>query len=267
MTRRQVKRWAGVSATDLRDRWKRETIYLYGDIDSTMDAARDLVATGAPPGTIVLSRGQTRGRGRSGATFHSPTDGGVYLSMLFHPRGAEIDAPITILAGLGIVTELERRFVDLRPAVKWPNDLIARDRKLGGILAEAARDPGGVHELIVGVGINMSTDRLPSDLDGHVIGIDACCDATAVDVADAVVAGLERWLYRPPAALTEGMLADLDRLDWLKNRRIAIADLPEGAGEGWAAGIAPNGGLLFRPERGALRAVTTGSVEVLERER
>jgi len=264
MTRRRVKRWAGIPLADLCERWKREDVYLYGDIDSTMSAARALADDGAPSGTIVLSRGQTGGRGRGGATFHSPSGDGVYLSMVFRAEGEEIDAPITILAGLGIATELERRFTELRPSVKWPNDLIARDRKLGGILAEATRDPVGAHQLIVGVGINLSTDRLPEDLAGHVVGMDTCCEAEAVDVADAIVAGLERWLYDPPRALNEDMLTHLDRLDWLKNRRIAINDSSEGSVAGWAAGIAPDGGLLFRPDRGALRAVTMGSVEVLE---
>lgn len=267
MTRRRVKRWAGVPVADLCERWNRGDVYVYGEIDSTMTAARELADEGAPPGTIVLSRGQTAGRGRAGSTFHSPSGDGVYLSMVFRPLGERIDAPITILAGLGVTLELAGSFPDLSPSVKWPNDLIARDRKLGGILAEAIRDPGGGHQLIVGVGINLSTRKLPDDLAGRAVGIAECCEAEPVDVADAVVRGLERWLRDPPPALTEAMLADLDRLDWLKNRRVAVTETPEASVEGCAAGIAPDGGLLFRPDRGPLRAVRTGSVEVLEGER
>jgi len=261
---RRVKTWGGRPVADLIERWNRESVFVYGEIGSTNTRARELADEGAPTGTVVMSRGQTAGRGRGDARFHSPRDQGVYLSMIFRPGGAGLDAPITTLAGLGVVLELECAFPSLRPSMKWPNDLIARDRKLGGILAEATRGPEG-GQLIVGVGVNLTTHELPEELRARVIGIRECFDSEPGDVADAVVRGLERWLHAPPATIADGLLDDLDRLDWLKNRRIALLD-PNGEAPvaGRAAGIAPDGALLFRPDRGALRRVANGSVEVLE---
>lgn len=263
MTRRRVRSWAGVPVGDLRERWGREQVYVYGEIDSTMDAARELADDGAPEGTVVMSRAQTAGRGRGGSSFHSPSGAGVYLSMIFRPRGDWMGAPLTVLAGLGVATRLGEAFPDLSPRLKWPNDLIARDRKLGGILAESARAADGVDHLIVGVGVNLEATDLPAELEGRVIGLRECCEAQAADVADAIVAGLEDWLRDPPERLSEAMLAELDRLDWLKNRRVAL-ETDGGAIPGRAAGLAPDGALLFRPDRGALRRVTTGSIEALE---
>ena len=263
MTRRRVRSWGGVPVEELRDRWGREQVYVYGEIDSTMDAARELADGGAPAGTVVMSRGQTAGRGRGGATFHSPPGSGVYLSMVFRPEGDWMNAPLTVLAGLGVATRLGRAFPELSPRLKWPNDLIARDRKLGGILAESARSADGVDHLIIGVGVNIETADLPRELEGRVVGVRDCCEAEPCEVADAVVRGLEDRLREPPETLSESVLAELDRLDWLKNRRVAV----QGEGSsilGRAAGLAPDGALLFRPDRGALRRVTSGSVEVLE---
>lgn len=266
MRRRRVGSWGGVPVTDLRERWGREHVHVYGEIDSTMDAARELADDGAPAGTIVISRGQTAGRGRGGSSFHSPAGSGVYLSMIFRPEGDWMNAPLTVLAGLGVATRLGEAFPELSPRLKWPNDLIARDRKLGGILAESARSADGVDHLIIGVGVNLETTDLPADLEGRVIGVRECCQAEPCEVADAVVRGLEDWLRDPPETLSEGVLADLDRLDWLKNRRIAL-EAEGGPIPGRAAGLAPDGALLFRPDRGALRRVTSGSVEVLEEAR
>lgn len=259
-----MKRWAGVSVEDLRARWGREDVHLFGEVDSTNDIAREMAAEGAGAETIVLSRSQTAGRGRGDNRFHSPPDGGVYLTMIFDPAGDWLGSPVTILAGLGVAIELERRFPDLRPGLKWPNDLIARGRKLGGILAETAAGPDGGDRLVIGVGVNLSTDALPKALAKRVIGVRDCCDdVEPVEVAGAIVRGLERWLRAPPDLLTEDMLARLDRLDRLKNRRVAL-DAGGDPTEGRAAGLAPDGALLFRPDRGALRRVTSGSVELLE---
>ena len=265
MSARRVKTWGGKPVADLMRRWDRENVYVYGEIGSTNTRARELADEGAVAGTVVMSRGQTAGRGRGDARFHSPKDEGVYLSMIFRPGGAGLDAPITTLAGIGVAMELERAFPDLRPALKWPNDLMSRDRKLGGILAEATRGPDGEAQLVVGVGVNLTTTSLPDDLRDRVIGVRECCEAEPGDVADAIVRGLERWLHEPPESIAGAVLDALDRLDWLKNRRIALTE----AGDrvpvvGGAAGIAPDGALLFRPDRGALRRVATGSVEPLE---
>ncbi|MDX1577860.1 MAG: biotin--[acetyl-CoA-carboxylase] ligase [Gemmatimonadota bacterium] len=263
MSRRQAKTWAGEGVEALRERWGRESVYVFGKVDSTNAAARELADEGAPSGTIVLAREQTAGRGRGEREWISPRDGGLYLSMLFRPGGPPVTALAAIVAGMDVARELARPGEDFRPRVKWPNDLMARDRKLGGILAEAGRDEEGGARLVVGVGINVVADRLPADLEG-AIALDECLEDPALpEVADAAVRGLERRLTDPPAALDEDALDELDRMDWLRNRRVRH-ELPDREPlEGVATGIAPDGALLLRPDRGALRRVVAGTVRVI----
>jgi len=189
----------------------------------------------------------------------SPPGAGLYLSMVFRPRAVTVPPLLTVVAGVDLARELNRRFPGLGSAVKWPNDLMARERKLGGILAETTRDGGKDVFLVVGVGINVETGRLPG-INGAVTLADCVGPARLVDVADAVVAGLERRLPRVPTSLDAASLDELDRLDWLKNRLVEHRLSDREPAIGHAAGIAPDGALLLRPRGGALRRVVAGSI-------
>lgn len=266
MSRRPVKRWAGEPVEALRERWGREHVVAYGKIDSTNAAARDLAEEGAPAGTIVVCREQTAGRGRGDRRWHSPPDAGLYLSILFRPDAPVLPPLVSILAGLGVARELDRAFAGLAPRVKWPNDLIVAGRKLGGILAEASGPPTGPRHLVVGAGVNVRSmkETLPRSLRGRTTWIEAHVDEppSLPEVADAVIRGLERWLHEPPSALDETALELLDRYDGLRNRRVVVRTPDDEEGiPGVAVGVAPDGALLFRPDRGALRRIAVATVE------
>jgi BirA family biotin operon repressor/biotin-[acetyl-CoA-carboxylase] ligase len=261
MSRRRTTEWGGVSLEDLQARWDRESVFLYGRIDSTNEAARELAEAGAPAGTLVLCREQTAGRGRAGHEWHSPKDAGVYLSLILRPADLSHPAMISILAGLGIAERLDLRFPGLAPGLKWPNDLVAGGMKIGGVLAEASWSEARPRYLVVGVGVNVRPlDRTaPPDLAGRATSIESVLGETVglVDVADCAIEGLEAWLPAPPASLEGGLLARVDRYDWLRDRRVRLR-MPgdENSQPGTCVGIAPDGALLFRPDRGALRRVT-----------
>ncbi|WP_419162141.1 biotin--[acetyl-CoA-carboxylase] ligase [Candidatus Palauibacter sp.] len=262
MLEQQVDRWAGESGTALRTRWQRDSVYAFGSVPSTNDLARELAEARAPAGSIVLCREQTAGRGRGGRSWSSPPGAGLYLSMLFRPVAGVVPPLVTVVAGVDLARELNRRFPGLGAAVKWPNDLMARDRKLGGILAEAAGSGDGGAFLIVGVGINVDPDRLPGHVTGAVALADCVGPVALIEVADAVVAGLERRLPRIPPSLDAASLDELDRLDWLRNRTVEHRVSDREPAVGLAAGIAPDGALLLRPRGGALRRVVAGSISV-----
>lgn len=267
MSPREVKRWAGHPAEELRERWRREHVHLYGKIDSTMAVARDLAEEDASDGTIVLAREQTEGRGRHGRTWYSPADAGVYLSMVFRPAGPAVLPVVSVLAGLGVARELDRRFAGLAPGLKWPNDLMADDRKLGGVLGETVATEAGPRHLIVGVGLNLEDvrDALPAELRPGTTWIrEHEPEADPLEVADAVVAGLEARVRGAQASLDAPTLDLLDRYDWLKGRRVRVrqSEEEEEGLPGVCVGIAPDGALLFRPDRGALRRLSSAIVEV-----
>lgn len=256
-----MKTWGGIAVDELRRRWGRDAVFAYGEVDSTNEVARSLADDGVDDGAIVLARSQSAGRGRSGRSWFSP-EGGLYLSMVFRPGEAPVPPLVTILAGLGVAIELSRHLAPASLSIKWPNDLVLDGRKLGGILAETHTGEDGEPRLVVGVGINVGETGWPKTLAAEAIALDEVSELPLPEVADAVIAGLERWLPDLPDALTPAQLDELDRRDWLKNRRIALDTGGEEPLVGQGAGIAPDGAFLFRPDRGALRRVTTGSIEV-----
>ncbi|MCX6092457.1 MAG: biotin--[acetyl-CoA-carboxylase] ligase, partial [Candidatus Bipolaricaulota bacterium] len=110
---------------------------------STQLIARDLLDRGlANVGHAVVADEQTAGRGRHGRSWLSPTSG-LYVTFIV-PK----DRLIALRAGLAVVRAIEALSIPVR--LKWPNDLIVAERKLGGILIETAHDLA-----LVGVGINL----------------------------------------------------------------------------------------------------------------
>ena len=136
-------------------------------VDSTQAVAARRAAAGAPVGTTVVARRQTEGRGRLDHRWASPP-GGAYISVI-----AALPSRRASLYPLGVAVELARRIeggTTVEVGLKWPNDLLAmahgvRNGKLGGILVDRLSD-GPADRAIVGVGINVTTDRaaLPLEL-------------------------------------------------------------------------------------------------------
>lgn len=267
MNPKEAKSWAGHSRATLQERWGRQHVHLYRSVPSTNDVAREMAEEGAPAGTVVLAGSQSRGKGREGRIWHSPAEVGVYLSVVLRPSGVSNPNLLPILAGLGAADELERQVEGLAPALKWPNDLMTDGRKFGGVLCEGAWDGEEIRYLVAGTGINVRP--LPDDLPDQVLR-----GATSVDeavghevelalVAGAAMAGVEAHLTRPPPALDARLLDLLDRFDWLRDRRVSV-EIPgeEEPLPGACVGIAPDGALLFRPDRGALRRLHDAHVLV-----
>lgn len=267
MSPRQVSKWDGSTPAQLRKRWKRDHVYVYGRVDSTNDVARALAEDGAPKGTVVIAREQADGRGRGDRTWHSPPGSGLYLSMVFRPGGLESPNLLPVLAGLGIAAQLDAAYPGLAPRLKWPNDIMAGDAKLAGILCEAVWEGDAVRHLVIGVGINVKPfgSKAPADVARTASSLEEATgtEVSLVEAADAAIRGLEDEMHDPPAALDAGRLEGVDRMDWLRDRRVRVRS--EAADEfvrGVAVGIAPDGALLFRPDRGALRRVKAATVEL-----
>ncbi len=126
----------------------------------------ELAAQDAPEWTLVVAGEQRTGRGRLGRTWASVEGRSLLLSILFRPTMPAPDAPLlSLLAGVCIVRAV-RSTTGVEVMCKWPNDLVVRDRKLGGILAEASVDSGRIAFVVVGTGVNVAEERddFPSEI-------------------------------------------------------------------------------------------------------
>ena len=128
-------------------------------LGSTMDEARRLAERGAAEGTVVVVEAQTAGRGRFGRSWLSPRGQSIHVSVVLAPTIAQL--PYVNMAAALSVCHAIAEATDLKPSVKWPNDVRVNGRKIAGILVETAMEGDEVRHAVVGIGVNANLD--PSD--------------------------------------------------------------------------------------------------------
>lgn len=221
-----------------------------------------------PPGRIrvALTDNQVAGRGRHGRVWQSPPGSGLALSVgyTFATRSADFSA-LTLAIGVGAVEALEAVGVS-GVQLKWPNDLIAGDGKLGGILTEAQPLAGSAVLVVSGLGLNLELDtdvaagfladggRHAVDLAGYVSAL-PCRNELAARLIDGLCASFVDYQSAGFATCARRW----GQRDWLRGRALTV-DTPNGRVSGAGAGVAEDGALLVATEGGEVCRVTSGSV-------
>jgi BirA family transcriptional regulator, biotin operon repressor / biotin---[acetyl-CoA-carboxylase] ligase len=166
-------------------------------VPETGSSNADLLAAaraGAAEGTVLVAEAQTAGRGRLGRRWASPPRAGLTFSVLLRPDGvpAALLGWLPLLAGVAAAASV-RAVAAVDATLKWPNDVLVGERKLGGILAE--RTGAAV---VVGIGLNVWQARA-----------DLPTDAAATSLALAAGAGVTGQAADPGPGLRERLLAGL----------------------------------------------------------
>jgi len=130
-----------------------QKVICYPSLTSTMAAAKREVQRGAVEGTVVIADEQTAGRGRIKRVWLSPK-GSIALSIVLYPSVVNLPSLI-MLASLAVVHSIET-VTGLRSRIKWPNDVLANDRKVCGILIESSVRGNIVDYAIIGIGVNVN---------------------------------------------------------------------------------------------------------------
>ncbi len=131
-------------------------LHYYLEVDSTNARAQQLAEDGALEGEIVIAEQQSRGRGRLGRSWLSPPFLNLYLSIVLRPKLPPAHAAqITLMAAVALADTVAH-FVPDAPAIKWPNDILVRGKKLAGILTESSITAEKVNYVILGIGVNVN---------------------------------------------------------------------------------------------------------------
>lgn len=151
-----------------------EIIYL-PQTRSTNLIAREYASNGSPEGFLIIADSQTEGRGRQHRYWHSPSGGGIYLSMILRPSLPPNETPVITLMTAVALLEAIRMQSEIPLRIKWPNDILSGDKKLAGILTEINTYPDSVNFVIVGVGINVNTspEKFPDEIKDIATSISA----------------------------------------------------------------------------------------------
>jgi BirA family biotin operon repressor/biotin-[acetyl-CoA-carboxylase] ligase len=133
--------------------------HVYRYAEST-DSTQRMLAEDESEGAIAVAEEQTEGRGRLGRAWEAPAGSSVLVSVLLLPM---VEAPrlpeLSLVAG-GAVAQAIAGVTGLEPAIKFPNDILVRGRKVAGILAESSE---GRVVLGIGVNVNQTPEQLPAD--------------------------------------------------------------------------------------------------------
>ena len=161
-----------LSEEGIRSRLNRKDLQIrvFPSVTSTNTLLKQMALEGAPAGLALAAGEQTAGRGRLGRSFYSPAGTGLYLSLLLRPEMEASEASLlTVCAAVAAAESLEA-LADVRPGIKWVNDLYLGGRKVCGILTEAGLDceTGRLSHVVVGIGINtrLPAGDFPEELQG-----------------------------------------------------------------------------------------------------
>ena len=141
-------------------------IFSYKTIDSTNTQMKKLAINGGKNHSVIVSEEQSAGRGRFGRSFYSPAQKGVYMSVLLKTGDSLQNATMITIKTAVVVRRAIAKLYDIEVAIKWVNDLYYRGKKVCGILSEAISDfeSGMIEAIIIGIGINVSTDNFPLEI-------------------------------------------------------------------------------------------------------
>jgi BirA family biotin operon repressor/biotin-[acetyl-CoA-carboxylase] ligase len=127
----------------------------FDTVDSTNDVAKRFVEEGVCDGLVVLSDSQSAGRGRFDRGWESPR-GGLYASLITRPVLSQATLPLMgMMLGCSAASAVHSlSAIDV--CLKWPNDIIVGEKKVGGILSEAVIEANQVVAVTLGIGINVN---------------------------------------------------------------------------------------------------------------
>ena len=243
----------------------RDTLYWYASLDSTNTKAKALARAGAPHGTVVIAGNQTAGRGRMGRSFHSPAGSGIYLSVILRPLCPPNQLMHLTCAVAVAMCDAVEKTAGIRPGIKWINDLVLKDKKLGGILTELAIDPrtGLTDYAVVGIGINccQQSKDFPPEL--QEIATSLLSSGFSVST-DTLAAEMITALHRMDATLLTGkkQLMARYRADCITLGKDITVHSRNSVRPGKALDLDENGGLVVAFPDGTKETVSSGEVSV-----
>ncbi len=233
-------------------------IFCYDTVDSTNKQAKILAGGDFSGSALFAANAQSEGRGRLGRTFYSPPNTGLYLSFLFSSRESlEVLSGVTPYTAVAASRILEKS-ISQKIGIKWVNDLYLDGKKICGILTEVLTGFDGECEnkIIVGVGINLTTENFPGDLSER---------------AGAVGKGINRAeLAADIASALSFFIQDPQNRDWINEysersivmgKKVVLDKWGE-TFEGTVVGFDRNGGLLLDMGEESPRLFTGGEISL-----
>jgi len=234
-------------------------IYYFDTVSSTMDIAINLGIKAASEGTLVLTESQTKGRGRLGRVWFSPKYKGIYLSLILKPEILPHQASVLTILSAVSICEAIKEAVGLDAQIKWPNDILIYNKKIGGILTEINAETDRIRFVVIGIGLNINNDRKALISGATSLKSEKKENIDRIELLKEILRKIE---INYSIFQKEGGWPILEK--WRSynitlGRRVKVLSHREHI-EGEAVDIDIDGGLLVRTDSGLMQKVTAGDV-------
>jgi len=238
-----------------------QEIICYQSIGSTNEVAKELAKQGAPQGTLVIAEEQTEGKGRRGRSWLAPAGSSLLISLILYPPLTASQVPrLTMASSLAVAYAIEETS-NLSVHFKWPNDILLRGKKAGGILTEVSISGEIPDYAVVGIGLNVNLDvrQIPEIADTATsLSMELGREVSRLELLRAVL----RFMEREYRLLQQGESPGekwATRLS-LPGQKVKVTT-PWGQQSGWAEGVDADGALILRRDDGTKAYITVGEVE------
>ena len=243
----------------------------YDETDSTNNRAAAAAEAGEPSGTLFTADLQTAGKGRRGRSWVAAKGASIAMSLLLRPSfEAQKASQMTLLSAMAVTESVQRALAqacgEYAPEcqIKWPNDVLIRDKKICGILTEMHSKPDGSYYVVIGIGMNVNLTEFAPELQDKATSL--LLETGKKFDRDMLIRyfGESFWhfytSYETKGDLSE-ITDDYDRMLVSRNRRVRIEGT-EAKMIGTALGINKDGELLVKTDDGQITAVRSGEVSV-----
>lgn len=237
-------------------------IVRHESLPSTNTEAARLAQAGAEEWLAVIADEQTAGRGRLQRAWSSPRGAGLYLSVLLRPKMAANQWPLMSLMTAIAVHDALKELCGISTDIKWPNDVLAGERKICGILAEAIETPQG-RAVVLGIGINLNREAFPAELSDIATSVSEITDVhpDREVLLSILLRALAVWYT---ALQTEGgakkvLEAWTARSSFASGKPVRVSS-GNAVFEGITCGLESDGALRIQTECEGLKIVRTGDV-------
>jgi BirA family biotin operon repressor/biotin-[acetyl-CoA-carboxylase] ligase len=237
------------------------SIEVFEETTSTNDVVERLARDGVKEGVAVFAESQTKGRGRLGRKWNSPTHCGLWFSVLLRPGlHPQETTQLTVISATALRRAI-KTVCGLEADIKWPNDILIGGKKVSGILTEMSAEMDRVRHVILGIGLDVNQDEFPPELRGIATSLKA---ETGEKISRAELAvEILRELDADYARVCAGKFSEVAD-EWEaacvtigKNVAVHVGDRRF---RGRAESLDNDGALLVRTEHGHLERVIGGDV-------
>jgi BirA family biotin operon repressor/biotin-[acetyl-CoA-carboxylase] ligase len=242
-----------------------ESIEIFDQIGSTNDYLKKQVLEHAGCVRVCLAEQQNRGKGRLGRKWLSPFGVNVYFSMLY-PFTGDISALVglSLVVATVVVDVLSELSLKEHIGIRWPNDILWRNKKLGGILVEVLGEAHGLNQAVIGIGVNVNmTKSVAKSIDQPWASIREI-DEKAADKNKMIGLLINKLMESLELFQEEGFSAfyeHFNELDVLMDQLVEI-ETASGRMKGFGGGIDHQGRLIIRDQSSEQYVFSAGDVSV-----